>query len=68
MPGALDGSTGRNRFHAPAIACAALDVGIDGLFMVTYPNLDEALCDGPNMLELPHMKEFLKRYWKLMKC
>ncbi|WP_439829384.1 3-deoxy-8-phosphooctulonate synthase [Aeromonas veronii] len=60
MPGTLNGSTGGNRYHVPAIARAAVAVGIDGLFMETHPNPDAALCDGPNMLALHHMEELLE--------
>lgn len=60
MPGALNGSTGGNRFHVPAIARAAVAVGIDGLFLETHPNPDQALCDGPNMMPLAHMEELLE--------
>lgn len=60
MPGALNGSTGGNRYHVPAIARAAVAVGIDGLFIETHPNPDIALCDGPNMLPLKHMEELLE--------
>ncbi|OCH11937.1 3-deoxy-8-phosphooctulonate synthase [Aliivibrio sp. 1S165] len=60
MPGMLNGSTGGNRLHVPAIARAAVAVGIDGLFMETHPNPDKALCDGPNMLPLKHMEELLE--------
>jgi 2-dehydro-3-deoxyphosphooctonate aldolase (KDO 8-P synthase) len=60
MPGALKGSTGGNRIHVPAIARAAVAVGIDGLFMETHPDPDKALCDGPNMIPLQHMEELLE--------
>lgn len=60
IPGALNGSTGGNRIHVPAIARAAVAVGIDGLFLETHPNPDKALCDGPNMLPLEHMEELLE--------
>lgn len=60
MPGALNRSTGGNRYHVPAIARAAVAVGIDGLFMETHPSPDHALCDGPNMLALKHMEELLE--------
>ncbi|NMU84113.1 3-deoxy-8-phosphooctulonate synthase, partial [Vibrio parahaemolyticus] len=49
-----------NRYHVPAIARAAVAVGIDGLFMETHPDPDNALCDGPNMLPLKHMEELLE--------
>lgn len=60
MPGALNGLTGGNRCHVPAIARAAVAVGIDGLFMETHPDPDNALCDGPNMIALQHMEELLE--------
>jgi 2-dehydro-3-deoxyphosphooctonate aldolase (KDO 8-P synthase) len=60
MPGSLNGSTGGNRYHVPAIARAAVAVGVDGLFMETHPNPDIALCDGPNMIALHHMEELLE--------
>jgi 2-dehydro-3-deoxyphosphooctonate aldolase (KDO 8-P synthase) len=60
MPGTLNGSTGGNRYHVPAIARAAVAVGIDGLFLETHPDPDNALCDGPNMLPLQHMEELLE--------
>ncbi|EGQ7939479.1 3-deoxy-8-phosphooctulonate synthase [Vibrio vulnificus] len=60
MPGTLNGSTGGNRYHVPAIARAAVAVGIDGLFMETHPDPERALCDGPNMLPLEHMEELLE--------
>lgn len=60
MPGALNGSTGGNRYHVPAIARAAVAVGIDGLFMETHPDPENALCDGPNMVKLEHMEELLE--------
>ncbi len=59
MPGTLNGSTGGNRAMVPAIARAAVAVGVDGVFMETHPNPDEALCDGPNMLPLHMMEEML---------
>ncbi|HCE1879350.1 3-deoxy-8-phosphooctulonate synthase [Vibrio parahaemolyticus] len=60
MPGMLGGSTGGNRYHVPAIARAAVAVGVDGLFMETHPDPDKALCDGPNMIPLKHMEELLE--------
>lgn len=60
MPGILNGSTGGNRLHVPAIARAAVAVGIDGLFLETHPDPDNALCDGPNMLHLKYIEELLE--------
>ena len=34
--------------------------GVSGVFMETHPRPDEALCDGPNSLQLKHMQELLE--------
>lgn len=59
QPGALDGKSGGRRDLAPALARAAMAVGIDGLFIETHPRPDEALCDGPTSLALSEMKAML---------
>ncbi len=41
------------------LARAAAGVGIDGVFAETHPNPKEALSDGPNMIPLGDMGEFL---------
>ena len=48
LPGGQGASSGGQRDMIPALARAATAVGIDGLFMETHPNPDEALSDGPN--------------------
>ena len=51
-PGGAGGaSSGKREFVAP-LARAAVAVGVDGLFLETHPQPDEALSDGPNMLPL----------------
>ncbi len=59
MPGTLNGSTGGNRLYVPPIARAAVAVGVDGIFMETHPDPNNALCDGPNMIPLDRMEEML---------
>ncbi len=56
--GAGDKSTGQREFIAP-LARAAVAVGIDGLFMETHPDPDNALSDGPNSIPLHEMKDLL---------
>lgn len=56
--GAGDKSTGQREFIAP-LARAAIAVGIDGLFMETHPDPDNALSDGPNSIPLHEMKDLL---------
>jgi 2-dehydro-3-deoxyphosphooctonate aldolase (KDO 8-P synthase) len=51
-PGGLGGKSGGRRELAPGLARAAMAVGVDGLFLETHPDPDNALSDGPNMLPL----------------
>ena len=56
--GAGTASSGQRQFVAP-LARAAAAVGIDGIFMEVHPCPDEALCDGPNMVNVPQMVEIM---------
>ncbi len=58
--GGGDRSLGQRQFVEP-LACAAMAVGIDGLFMETHPDPDQALSDGPNMVPLDHMDRLLSK-------
>jgi 2-dehydro-3-deoxyphosphooctonate aldolase (KDO 8-P synthase) len=43
-------------------------VGVDGFFIETHPEPDKARSDGPNMIPLGEMEEFLKMvkgFWEL---
>lgn len=60
LPGGLGKSTGGQREFIPALARAAVAVGIAGLFMETHPNPDQALSDGPNAWPLSEMEGLLK--------
>ena len=53
-----DRSLGQRQFVEP-LACAAMAVGVDGLFMETHPDPDQALSDGPNAWPLGKMRELL---------
>jgi 2-dehydro-3-deoxyphosphooctonate aldolase (KDO 8-P synthase) len=44
----------------PTLAKAAVAVGVQGLFMETHPDPDEALSDGPNSWPLGELSELLK--------
>lgn len=59
LPGGQGGSSGGQREFIPALARAAVAVGISGLFMETHPNPDQALSDGPNSWPLGQMEELL---------
>jgi len=59
MPGAQQGRSGGLRQMIPPLARAAIAVGIDGLFMETHPNPDQAMSDGPNSFPLAQMPSLL---------
>jgi 2-dehydro-3-deoxyphosphooctonate aldolase (KDO 8-P synthase) len=70
QPGGKGGSSGGQREFAPFLARAAAAAGVDGFFIETHPNPDKALSDGPNMIPLHQMEQFLtmiKKYWDLAK-
>jgi 2-dehydro-3-deoxyphosphooctonate aldolase (KDO 8-P synthase) len=60
LPGAQGQSSGGRREMVWPLARAAMAVGVDGLFMETHPNPDQALCDGPTSLPLAQLERVLK--------
>ena len=64
-PGGKGDATGGNREYVEYLAKAAIAVGVDGLFMETHPNPDNAKSDGPNMVPLDEMKELLEKLQKI---
>ena len=65
LPGGAGGKSGGQREFVPVLARAAIAVGIDGLFMETHPDPDNALSDGPNAWPLEQMAELLGTLVKL---
>lgn len=61
MPGGEGGKSGGRREFAPYLAKAAAACGVDGFFIETHPNPDQALSDGPNMIPLHDMKNLLTK-------
>ena len=59
LPGGQGTVSGGQREFVPALAKAAVAVGISGLFMETHPDPDKALSDGPNAWPLARMGELL---------
>ena len=47
--------------HIPALARAALAVGVDALFMEVHDDPDRALSDGPNMVPLASLPALLRQ-------
>ena len=64
-PGGKGNSTGGNREYVEYLAKAAIAVGVDGLFMETHPDPDNAWSDGPNQVVLANMDELLGKLVKV---
>lgn len=60
QPGGLGGSSGGQREFAPAMARAAISLGIAGVFIETHEDPDKSPSDGPNMVYLDHMPRLLE--------
>jgi 2-dehydro-3-deoxyphosphooctonate aldolase (KDO 8-P synthase) len=60
-PGALGAESGGDRDMAPALACAAVAAGADGVFLETHPAPDEALSDSATMIPLGSVGSLLAR-------
>ncbi len=61
LPGGAGGASGGQRDLAPALAAAAVAVGVDAVFLEVHPDPDNAPCDGPNMLPLDTIPQLLER-------
>lgn len=71
QPGGKGGSSGGQREFAPFLARAAAAAGVDGFFIETHPNPSKALSDGPNMIPLHEMEDFLvmiRKFWDLQRA
>ena len=65
QPSSLNGVTGGNRELVPYLMRAALAVGIDGLFIETHPNPEQAISDAANQVRLSDMPALLKQALKI---
>lgn len=59
-PGGRGTASGGNRAFAPALARAAVALGIAGVFLETHPDPEHAPSDGPNMIALGDMRAVLE--------
>lgn len=57
--------TGGQRDMIPTLARAAVAAGCDGIFMETHPDPDKALSDGPNMLRLSDVPQFIRQLLRI---
>lgn len=60
LPGGLGHASGGERKYIPALARAAVAVGIDALFMEVHEDPDQALSDGPNSLRLSDFEKLIR--------
>ena len=70
QPGGQGGASGGQRKFTPAIARAAVAVGVAGVFIETHETPDNAPSDGPNMIQLsdmPNLITTLMEFDKLVK-
>ncbi len=67
LPGGAGGKSGGQRKYVPVLARAAVGAGIDGLFMETHPDPDNAWSDGPNAVPLDQLKSLLSHLLALHK-
>lgn len=65
MPGSADGKSGGKREFVAPLARGAAGVGVDGFFFETHCNPDNALCDGPNMLNLNQLNNSINQIQKI---
>ena len=61
QPGGRGSSSGGQREFVPVLARAAVAVGIDGLFLESHEDPDNAPSDGPNMVPLDDMLQILQK-------
>lgn len=60
-PGGLGERSGGEREFIEPLAMASVVCGVDAVFIEVHENPDAALSDGPNMLPLDNLDNFLKR-------
>lgn len=65
LPGAGGSCSSGQREFIPALARAAVAVGVDGLFLETHPQPDKALSDGANSLYLDKVEQLLEKLLKI---
>ena len=65
QPGGLGSRSGGDRSLAPALARAAVAVGVDALFAEVHEDPDRAPSDGPNMLRLQDLRELLSQLQRI---
>ncbi len=60
-PGGMGDKSGGDRKFVPALAKAAVAVGVAGVFIETHNDPDNAPSDGPNMVKIDELKILVKK-------
>lgn len=60
LPGGLGGRSGGERRFVPALARAAVAVGVAGVFMESHPEPEVAMCDGPNAWPMDRLEQLIR--------
>ena len=68
MPGGQGSSSGGEPKYVLPLSKAAVAVGCDVLFVEVHENPDKAMSDGPNMLKLSDLAEYLEQIKKIEKA
>jgi 2-dehydro-3-deoxyphosphooctonate aldolase (KDO 8-P synthase) len=67
-PGGLGHATGGEADMIPVLARAAVAAGCNGIFFETHENPQDALSDGPNMINLKELKGLLAQLLRIRKA
>ncbi len=65
LPGASGGISGGKREFIPTLANAALAAGVDGLFMETHPDPNNAISDAASQIPLDKLESLIPHWIKL---
>ena len=65
QPGGKGDKSGGQREFIHSLSRAAVAVGVAGLFIETHEDPDNAPSDGPNMLPLSELKDFLNKIMQI---
>ncbi|MBI5746973.1 MAG: 3-deoxy-8-phosphooctulonate synthase [Nitrospirae bacterium] len=68
LPGAAGSSSSGQPEFVSVLARAAVAAGCDGLFLEVHPSPKDALCDGPNMIDLAYLKGLLSQVMRIYRA
>jgi 2-dehydro-3-deoxyphosphooctonate aldolase (KDO 8-P synthase) len=66
-PGGKGSCSGGEKEYIRPYASAAVEFGVNGIFMEVHPEPAKALCDGPNSLDLNELEEVVRTLLKRVK-